>query len=221
MQYWVHINGQQQGPMQIDELARMGITSDTYVWREGLEDWVKASELEELSRLFVAPAVPDSNGEIAAFGSENCSQQAIDTQDANPVEGSGAVTEEESGQPSSCQASSSVVPPEVPAMEPQPMPYVPQPQFAPQYMPQPQRNMPPCPPTNLAWAIIVTVLCCQLFGIVAIVYAAQVRSKYDMGQYDKAEKYSERAALWCQLAIALGLVWITFYSVMSPIFGLF
>ena len=85
MQYWVHINGQQQGPMQIDELARMGITSDTYVWREGLEDWVKASELEELSRLFVAPAVPDSNGEIAASGSENCSQQAIDTQDANPV----------------------------------------------------------------------------------------------------------------------------------------
>ena len=123
MQYWVHINGQQQGPMQIDELARMGITSDTYVWREGLEDWVKASELEELSRLFVAPAVPDSNGEIAASGSENCSQQAIDTQDANPVEGSGAVAEEESGQPSSCQASSSVVPPEVPVMEPQPMPY--------------------------------------------------------------------------------------------------
>ena len=59
-------------------------------------------------------------------------------------------------------------------------------------------------------------LACQIFGIVAIVYAAQVKSKYDMGQYEKAVKYSENAALWCKLGIAFGLVWLTFYSAIMP-----
>ena len=67
---------------------------------------------------------------------------------------------------------------------------------------------PECPPTNLVWAIIATVLCCQILGIVAIIYAAQVESKYRMGQYDLAQKYSDRAAIWCMVSFAAGLVYV-------------
>ena len=42
----------------------------------------------------------------------------------------------------------------------------------------------PKPPQNyLALAIITTLFCCQIFGIISIIYAAQVNSKYIAGDY--------------------------------------
>ena len=146
MQYWLHIDGTQHGPFQMEELVKAGITPDTYVWREGLEE--------------------------NDFGNV-------------PLPGP-------------------ATPPAIPSQ--------------PLYVVSSQPFTPPCPPTNLVWAIIVTVLCCQIFGIVAIIYATQVKTKYAMGQYEKAVKYSENAALWCKLGIAFGLVWLTFYPIIFPIF---
>lgn len=41
----------------------------------------------------------------------------------------------------------------------------------------------PKPDNNLVWAILSTFLCCMPFGIVSIVFAAQVDGKYAMGDY--------------------------------------
>ena len=52
--YFVIIDGQQNGPFSVEELQQKGITPETYVWREGFSDWVKASTVAELATLFAS-----------------------------------------------------------------------------------------------------------------------------------------------------------------------
>lgn len=60
------------------------------------------------------------------------------------------------------------------------------------------------PPSNyLALSIITTIICCQIFGIIAIVYSSQVNSKYVAGDYAGAQKASDNAKLWNFLAIGI------------------
>ena len=60
-------------------------------------------------------------------------------------------------------------------------------------------------PTYLAQAILTTLCCCIPFGIVAIVYAAQVSSKLSRGDYEGARRSSDSAKMWCWIAFGVGL----------------
>ena len=62
------------------------------------------------------------------------------------------------------------------------------------------------PDNHLLKAILSTVLCIPLIGLVAIVYAAQVDSCYSQGFYDEAMEKSRRANAWGNAAIIVGLV---------------
>ncbi len=59
MKYYVARNDQPAGPFEIWELKANGVTADTLVWHAGLPQWVKASEIpevtEELSRIALPP----------------------------------------------------------------------------------------------------------------------------------------------------------------------
>jgi hypothetical protein len=46
------------GPFTIEELKGKGITRDTMVWYEGLDDWKKAGEVPELYQLYSATPPP-------------------------------------------------------------------------------------------------------------------------------------------------------------------
>ncbi len=61
------------------------------------------------------------------------------------------------------------------------------------------------PPNYLVWAILTTILCCLPFGIVSIVYAAQVNSKWQMGDFEGAKLSSKNAKLWAWVAFAVGI----------------
>ena len=76
---------------------------------------------------------------------------------------------------------------------------------------EPQRK----PPNNhLALAIITTLLCCQLTGIISIVYASQVNSKFLAGDYLGAERASKNAQTWWIVSIVIGVLgWIILLSV--------
>ena len=63
-------------------------------------------------------------------------------------------------------------------------------------------------PTNLVWAVIVTVMCCQIMGIIAIVYGAMTSTANSAGNYEKARHYSDIAQIWVMVSIALGLVYM-------------
>jgi Interferon-induced transmembrane protein len=65
---------------------------------------------------------------------------------------------------------------------------------------------PPSPPPNyLVQAILTTLFCCLPFGIVSIVFAAQVNSKFSAGDVAGAVNASSRAKLWAWLSFGFGL----------------
>jgi hypothetical protein len=68
--------------------------------------------------------------------------------------------------------------------------------------------------SHLAEAILVTLFCCLPFGIVAIVYAAQVNSLAAARDYEGAEAASRNAATWSWLSFGLGLGVFVIYFLM-------
>ena len=81
----------------------------------------------------------------------------------------------------------------------------------------------PCPPTNLIWGILVTILCCLPLGIVAIYKSSQVERNYYNGNYEAAVKASNSALNWCIASMVI-CVLVTMgylgFAIMLP-FSLF
>ena len=193
MKYWANINGVQHGPVEKQQLIGLGLTRDSYVWREGLEDWVMVQNFSELDDLFPVKPMAD-----VPPTDDGTSTVAAETPRCEPItEETHADEPDEDMTPAD-----DTVPPAIPQI-----PQIPQQPYQPgeqQYAPQ--QPLPPCPPTNLVWGILTTVLCCQVLGIVSIVYALQVKAKYDSGDLETAQRYSDRAAMWSIAAIVAGLI---------------
>lgn len=71
------------------------------------------------------------------------------------------------------------------------------------------------PQNYLVWAIVVTICCCIVTGVIAIVYASKVSPAYYRGDYFEAEKASERASMWVIISFVLGLIVQPFYTLFS------
>lgn len=69
------------------------------------------------------------------------------------------------------------------------------------------------PPNHLVWGILTTIFCCNPLpiGIVSIVYAAQVNSKWASGDHEGANNASKNAKLWAWIAFGVGLAGIIIY----------
>lgn len=52
MKIWIFLNGRQEGPYTLEQLADMPIDEDTKVWFDGLPKWYPAGSLAELRPLF-------------------------------------------------------------------------------------------------------------------------------------------------------------------------
>ena len=68
MKYYMHIGGQQVGPYEENELPSHGLTASTMVWREGMPDWVAASQVPELSHLLPPSQQPPSYQQQPGYG---------------------------------------------------------------------------------------------------------------------------------------------------------
>lgn len=64
----------------------------------------------------------------------------------------------------------------------------------------------PMPPTYLVWAIIATICCCLPAGIVAIIFSANVSSKYYARDFEGARRASRRAQWWIIISIVAGII---------------
>lgn len=188
-QYWINQDGVQAGPVTREQLKDMAIDDKAYVWRAGMEDWCRITELTELEGLY-------------------SSSQQTDVAPEQPAEVSELAEAPEAA----------VVPPMVPQPEAVQPPYAhQQPQYAAQ---QPAAQpvaveQPKCPPTNLVWAILSTILCCLPLGVVAIIYSTKVSQKYQQGDLAAAEHYSEVSAWWCIGSIIGGIVMSPFVSLIQ------
>ena len=157
---WYYARGnQQQGPVAlqvIQEMLRTGqIQPNDLVWKQGLPNWLAASQVPELY----------------------------------------------AGQPGA--AAQQPAPPYAPAPQqyPQPGGYA-----QPGYFPAQQPYQGEPVPNYLVQAILVTLFCCLPFGIVSIVYAAQVNTKLAAGDYAGALDSSQKAKTWSLWSFGIGLV---------------
>jgi hypothetical protein len=70
---------------------------------------------------------------------------------------------------------------------------------------------------HLVQAIMVTVCCCLPFGIVSIVYAAQVNGKVALGDLVAAREYSQKAKLWAWVGFGCGAIGSALYFILVMI----
>lgn len=127
------------------------------------------------------------------------------------------------------ESATSPTPPENPETEeersePQiltPPPYVeePQPIVPPQLQSEPpaikEQGSEPMPDTYLLWSVIITILCCFIPGVIAIINSARVSSKYYTGDIEGAKRASRNAQIWCIVSIVAGVIWSTLYLPLS------
>ena len=185
MKYWMIINNEQAGPFELEQLSSMPIKPDTPVWHEGLPNWVPAAQVTEIRNLFEAPQQePDTqqnetnDGDFEEFKPQDNQNNAYQQQEGNYGYQQGSYQNNGYTQGN----------------------YTYQ-----QKAPTENGEMPECPDNYLGWAIAATLLCCMPLGIVAIVYASTVKTRYNRGDYDGAVKASDRAQWWIIFSIVLGL----------------
>lgn len=103
------------------------------------------------------------------------------------------------------------VPPPIPGAEPS----SPAPVYAQNPTPNnpqaPEKNQEKMPPSYLVWSVVITVLCCMIPGIVAIIYSSQVSTKYYSGDIEGAKRSSENAQIWIIVSFVLGVLSSTLY----------
>lgn len=190
-EYWTIVDDKHAGPYSAAELVEMGIGPTSMVWTQGLPDWVEAQQIEELKYLI---DFRDRSGAAAP----------------EPTEETVVVEVETAAPRTECDAAP------CPQASPQPEPAPCQPQNccrpAPPAQPGWQQaaqapvNAEPCPPAYLAWSIVVTILCCQILGVAAIVCSCLVKSNYNRGNLVKANKLSNATQWLIILSIVLGLM---------------
>lgn len=62
------------------------------------------------------------------------------------------------------------------------------------------------PPHNYLVESILVLMCCnQLFGILALVHAAQVQGFHSRGDFRKAEEMAASARMWCLIGLIVGV----------------
>lgn len=78
----------------------------------------------------------------------------------------------------------------------------------------------PMPPTYMVWAVLSTVCCCLPLGVVAILFSAQVSTRYYARDYEGARTASRRAEIWIIASIVMGVVGTILYLPLTLISSL-
>lgn len=82
----------------------------------------------------------------------------------------------------------------------------------------PNQNPNAIPPKNwLVESILVTIFCCQILGIISIVYAASVESKFYRGDIAGAESASNTAKTLVIVSVACGLLTVVAIGIMATL----
>ena len=200
--YFIISEGQQAGPFPKEHLKARGVEKDTYVWREGLEGWVPASELPELQDIFEETII-----------------QAVPQQPYGQPQQPYGQPQQPYGQPQQPYGQ-----PQQPYRQPQ-QPYgQPQPPYG---QPQPYGN--PVPHTNwMPWAIVGTIVgalfsCIgMIFGIIGIVKANNANKAYAVGDETGGDMNNSSAKTMTIIALVLAgiglivnLVWFGSLSAIT------
>ncbi len=79
------------------------------------------------------------------------------------------------------------------------------------FNPAPQALQNTMPPTYLVWSVLMTIFCCTIPGIVAIIFSAQVSSKFYQGDIEGSRRASRNAEIWIIISFVLGVITSTLW----------
>jgi Interferon-induced transmembrane protein len=83
-----------------------------------------------------------------------------------------------------------------------------------------QSQIPEPQPKNwLVESILATIFCCLPFGIAGIVFATQVNSKYQSGDYAGALLASKEAGKWTKVSFWIGIAGLIASIIFLFVFG--
>lgn len=166
--FYIDTEGNQKGTFSPEELRREGVKRDTLVWTQGMEQWKRAEEVEELSFLF----------------SDSYTTHQVETDYVG--------------------------------------------RYEPSVAPGSTQPLQPMPKTWLVESILVTILpfiLCSSFlsliGIIGIVYAAQVESFYNRGDYVASLESSRSAAKWTRITMWISIGWMALVIIGIILFFVF
>lgn len=187
--------GQQLGPVSADEvkskLSSGELSGQDLVWQEGMGNWQPAANVQEFAGL--APGQSASPAQDPAQGGYNVAPGYAPPAGGEYGTPAGYGAPQGYGQPGYGQPGYGA--------PGQPLNYG-------GYYPSGGYQAPagPPPPNHLVGAILVTIFCCVIGGIVSIVYAAQVNSKWQAGDYAGAMEASKKANTWLWWSFGIGIV---------------
>jgi hypothetical protein len=75
------------------------------------------------------------------------------------------------------------------------------------------------PKTWLLESILVTILCCLPLGIVGIIQASRVETRYYAGDIAGAKRASDEAGKWTKIGAIAGVVGVLLYIIFIVIIG--
>jgi nitrate reductase NapE component len=73
------------------------------------------------------------------------------------------------------------------------------------------------PKTWLVESILVTIFCCQILGIISIIYSAGVESKFYRGDIAGAESSSKTAKTLVIISVAFGIFAVIAVGIMAAL----
>ena len=65
--YYILEQGHKEGPFELQELRERGIKPTTYIWTSGLDNWIEAKEISELSDLLLEIPPPSPTILVTIF----------------------------------------------------------------------------------------------------------------------------------------------------------
>lgn len=202
MKYYAYIDGNQEGPFDLNELISVGVRPSTFIWCKTMDDWHRADEVEEVRELFRhhLGQIDDAKRSVApSEHQQEKNDQYPDTEDEGPdlsdipprfryyVKKSGTVP----GPPKSLE---------------------------------PDINQ--APQISMVLAVISMVICFFPAGIASVVYTYKSQKAWHeamelqrQGQEatdlkTQAHEYARLAKMWLGLAVALGIIaWTLLFSI--------
>ena len=73
------------------------------------------------------------------------------------------------------------------------------------------------PSGMLVWSILATIFCCQIAGIVSIVFTALAMSADGQGNYALANRHLKTAKTWAWVAFGVGIAFTVLYGVLIAV----
>ena len=233
MKYYIAENGQPAGPFELKELLEHGLTVNSQVWNESMDNWTSATQVPEVYQLLRGAAATSASN-VSAYQSpvyppnEQASPVAAQSQYAPPAgyeqQGNQPVSPYSPQQPYS-QPQQPYFQPQQPYAQPQysgaqpGAPYYGERQYAqPQYA-QPVGHMPNDWKVANIIITILSVLCCcnpisMITGIIGWVKSGNVRTLFNHGDQLAAEEAASSARMWFYISLAI----LAIGAVMSMIF---